>query len=231
MPVKSTASSSQASPSDSAPPPCQPAKASTSPQPASAQAQKPAEGRWRSTSAPMTAVDSGISPVTTAACMASTCRSASARLIGKPTTVPTALTASAGQCRVCGQGARTANRYSTLKSPASAARPAVTKAGDSCGSMAPPTASRVMGRVMAKMTTPSRPKAKPWVTLRGLFGLSMTSALSREIAFGPSCSTRALPDPRSALSLCDTNSTEAIHFAEQMTRLYRQCPPHSQLLP
>lgn len=73
-------------------------------------AQKPAEGRWRNTNAPATAVANGSTPVTTAACIASTCRKASARNSGKPTTVPTALAASAGHSRRDGNAAPMAQR-------------------------------------------------------------------------------------------------------------------------
>jgi hypothetical protein len=90
-----------------------------------------------------------------------TSRSAIARHSGKPTTVPSALTSSAGPCRRAGNAARTSHRYSRLSSPATAARPAVTKAGGSCGSAASPTASRVMGSVIANMTTPSAPSSRP----------------------------------------------------------------------
>ena len=54
-----------------------------------------------------------------------------------------------------------ANRYSTLNKPASAARPAVTKIGGNCGSLAGPTARRVIGNVIAKITTPNRPSQRP----------------------------------------------------------------------
>jgi hypothetical protein len=74
-------------------------KASTRAQPSTAHSQKPLEGRCRSTSAATTAVASGSTPVTTAACMASTSRSARPMKIGKPSTVPKALTTSAGTRR------------------------------------------------------------------------------------------------------------------------------------
>ena len=85
-----TAPSSSASASVSRPLPCTSAKATTSAQPALAQAQKPFDGRWRNHIAAATAVASGIRPVTTAACIASTWRRARPMKSGKPTTVPSA---------------------------------------------------------------------------------------------------------------------------------------------
>ena len=104
MEVDNTASSSQPSAAASRPPPFQAAKLITNAHPASAQAQNPAEGRWRSVSAPTTAVPRGMMPVTTAACMDSTSRSAKAMHSGKPTTVPRAHTANGRQC--CSSGTR-----------------------------------------------------------------------------------------------------------------------------
>ena len=59
---------------------------------------------------PTTAVPSGMMPVTTAACMDSTSRSARPMHSGKPTTVPSAHTASGRQCRLSGTGAPTQRR-------------------------------------------------------------------------------------------------------------------------
>src|SRR5213078_2668471 len=53
-----------------------------------------------------------------------------------------------------------------LSSPASAARPAVTNSGASCGSAAGPTARRVIGSVIAKIITPSRPSPSPRASWR-----------------------------------------------------------------
>ena len=110
MEALSTASSNQPSARLKLPLPCQAAKASTRAQPSTAQVQKPSDGRWRSTSAATTAVPSGSTPVTTAACMASTWRSARARKSGKPTTVPSALTNRSLACAMAGRGARVSPR-------------------------------------------------------------------------------------------------------------------------
>jgi len=79
-------------------------------QPISAQAQKPVDGRWRKAIAATTAVPSGSTPVTTAACIASTWRTASPRKSGKPTTVPAAQTASGSACAGRGRAAPVSHR-------------------------------------------------------------------------------------------------------------------------
>ena len=58
-----TAPSSSRSASAARPPPLQAAKPTTSAAPSSAQAQKPGDGRWRSTARPTAAVASGSTPV------------------------------------------------------------------------------------------------------------------------------------------------------------------------
>jgi hypothetical protein len=72
--------------------------------------QKPREGRWCSTSAPTAAVASGISPVMTEACIASTRRTARPSNSGQPSTLPAADSASIGQCCRRGHGAREISR-------------------------------------------------------------------------------------------------------------------------
>ena len=124
-------------------------------------------------------------PVTTAACIEGTSRKASDKNKGNPTTVPRALMAKGRQWRRAGQGARTASRYKTLKRPASAARPAVTKAGGNCGAWVSPTARRVMGKVMAKITTPSRPRAKPRATRAGAGPAGVPEATERGEGIAP----------------------------------------------
>jgi hypothetical protein len=64
----------------------------------------------------------------------------------KPTTVPSAETASASRCSRPGRGAAHAAGTRRRAAAANAARPAVTKNGGSCGSAAGPTASRVIGK-------------------------------------------------------------------------------------
>jgi hypothetical protein len=82
----------------------------TSAQPSAAQAQKPNDGRCRSHTAATTAVASGSSPVTTAACAASTWRTAKPRNSGNPNTAPMALPSSGQRLRRCGNGARVHSR-------------------------------------------------------------------------------------------------------------------------
>ena len=72
----------------------------------------------------MAAVASGSTPVTTAACMDGTWRSANARPSGNPTTVPSAHRLSGNNWLRRGRGAAVKASYTTLSSPAQAARPA-----------------------------------------------------------------------------------------------------------
>jgi len=63
-----------------------------------------------------------------------------------------------------GQRERVASKNTIDKPPASAARPSVTNQGESWGASAVPVARRVMGRVMAKIATPSKPSQRPRVS-------------------------------------------------------------------
>ena len=76
--------------------------------------------------------------------------------------------ASASGLRSCtvGQRERVANKNTTDKPPAMAARANVTNQGDSWGACTVPVASRVIGSVMANMHTPSIPSQKPRVRWR-----------------------------------------------------------------
>jgi len=108
--VLSTASKSKPSANDKAPPPRYAAKPITIMKPSSAQNQKPFDGRWRKWIAAAMAVLNGIRPVTTAACIESTSRSARLRKSGKPTTVPRADVASVGKWRAFTIGALVKNK-------------------------------------------------------------------------------------------------------------------------
>jgi hypothetical protein len=92
----------------------------------------------------------------------------------------------------------------TLSSPATAARPAVTKAGGSCGAPASPTASRVIGSVAAKISTPSAPSSRP------------------RVAGQRSSGWRGGRDHDASLGQHRQHST--IHFAEQRHPLYGSLP-------
>ena len=153
--------SAQASPKPPAPCARSQANSITSALPATAQAQKAGRARCPIISATATAVASGPSAMMTAACVAVTLRSASASSTGKPITLPATASPSRRQCARCGQAARVSSRNAADSSPASAARPAVTKAGESCGAASVPVARRVAGSVMAKISTPSTPSQKP----------------------------------------------------------------------
>ncbi len=137
------------------------ANTTTSALPSTAQAQNAGRARWCSAQAATAAVASGSSARITAACVAVTLRSAQASSSGKPMTLPAIDSDSARHCAPVGQGERAMSRKAADNSPAHAARPAVTKAGDSWGSAAVPVASRVAGSVMAKQVTPSTPSQKP----------------------------------------------------------------------
>ncbi len=93
----------------------------------------------------------------TLACTASTWRMAIEVNSGKPNTTPAAVTAISGQSPRAGRGARVNASRNRLNSAARAARPMAMNTPDISGASAVPTARRVMGRVAAKMVTPSRP--------------------------------------------------------------------------
>ena len=146
------------------------AKATTSAVPVAAQTQKPADGRWRCSHAPTAAVAKGSTPTITLACTASTWRMAMEVHSGKPNTTPIATRASGFQWARCGKGALVTSRKIADKPPATTARPSAIKTPDICGASGVPTARRVMGKVNAKMTTPSRPSHRPrqWLELLGV---------------------------------------------------------------
>lgn len=103
----------------------------------------------------------GSSAVMTAAWLASTLRSAQASKSGKPRALPSSDSPSQRACPACGQGAREASNQTKESRPAMTQRPQVTNQGESSGAWVSPVARRVMGRVMAKMNTPSKPSQVP----------------------------------------------------------------------
>ena len=78
-----------------------------------------------------------------------------------------------------------------LSKPASAARPAVTKPGGSCGSAASPTASRVIGNVIAKITTPEHAERKPARTVGTADSDVRIGSVARKVWIGR-CHRRSL---------------------------------------
>ena len=89
--------------------------------------------------------------------MEGTSRTAIAIPKGKPITVPAALSANVRHKARGGTGQRRTKRYAALYKPATAARPTVTNNGLNCGCWLSPTASLVMGKVIAKINTPKAP--------------------------------------------------------------------------
>ena len=154
------------------------ANATTSAVPVAAQNQKPADGRWRCSHAPTAAVASGSTPTITLACTASTWRIAMEVHSGKPNTTPPATKARGRHWSRRGKGALVASRNTADSRPATTARPSAMNTPDICGASGVPTARRVMGRVSAKMATPSRPSHRPrrWSALACILTRALSSA-------------------------------------------------------
>ena len=130
--------------------------ASTAASPPPAAIQKPRDGDSPARSTANTAVQAGSSAITTAPCVASTWRSASAVKSGNATTTPNATIASERHCAPRGTGARSARSTIAASTAATAARPNETNPGSRSA-----TASRVAGSENENSATPSEASARP----------------------------------------------------------------------
>ena len=173
------------------------AKITTRALPNTAHSQNPSRARWCSIQAATAAVARGSSAVKTAACPEVTWRSAKPSSSGKPMALPKSAKASGRRSCAVGQRERVSSKNTIDKHPAKAARPKVTNHGESWGASTVPVAKRVMGRVTAKMATPSKPSAKPRLSCWGDGFTAEASTAQRFGRAGGWCQTKA---HRSALA-------------------------------
>jgi len=133
--------------------------------------QNSGRGRSPPLMTPKMAVDSGNRPMKTIDRAEVMCCRARADSRGKPTTTPTAITASDIRSRRSGRACRVANSTSPASAAAMAARAPVKNSGDRSA-----TATRVAGSEPLKITTPRSPQIRP--SMRFCFAVSIPSSSS-----------------------------------------------------
>src|ERR1700733_12308743 len=156
--------------------------------PADAAAQNTRDGRWPRRSAEKAAVATGSAPITTAECAVDAVCSARVVSKGNPMAHPPATTASAGQSRRDGTGARVASSAAAASSAATDPRVPADAQGPK-----PPSAHAVAGKLNEKLSTPRAAKAVPLASgdICVLAIALLSSVMSNDSCFGRPARERA----------------------------------------